>query len=57
MFETCLMFETCNNKNISLYYQIMLYSNGKGKYEKAYNYLFKKMVPQSGSASNPLGEA
>ena len=35
----------------------MLYSDGKGKYEKAYNYLFKKMVPQSGSASNPLGEA
>ena len=24
----------------------MLYSNGKGKYEKAYNYLFKKMVPK-----------
>ena len=35
----------------------MLYSDGKGKYEKVYNYLFKKMVPQSGSASNPLGEA
>ena len=35
----------------------MLYSDGKGKYEKAYNYLFKKMVPDSGRASNPLGEA
>jgi hypothetical protein len=35
----------------------MLYSDGKGKYEKAYNYLFKKMVPESGRASNPLGEA
>ena len=31
----------------------MLYSNGKGKYEKAYNYLFKKMVPESGSATIP----
>jgi hypothetical protein len=35
----------------------MSYSNGKGKYEKAYNYLFKKLVPQQGRASNPLGEA
>ena len=35
----------------------MLYSDGKGKYEKAYNFLFKKMVPPSGKASNPLGEA
>ena len=35
----------------------MLYSDGKGKYEKAYNYLFKKMIPDSGRASNPLGEA
>ena len=35
----------------------MLYSDGKGKYEKAYNFLFKKMVPDSGKASNPLGEA
>ena len=35
----------------------MLYSDGKGKYEKAYKYLFKKMVPESGRASNPLGEA
>ena len=30
----------------------MLYSNGKGKYEKAYNYLFKKMV-QKGGKDNP----
>ena len=35
----------------------MLYSDGKGKYEKAYGYLFKKMIPESGRASNPLGEA
>ena len=35
----------------------MSYANGKGKYEKAYNYLFKKLVPQQGRASNPLGEA
>jgi hypothetical protein len=35
----------------------MSYSNNKGKYEKAYNFLFKKMVPPSGKAANPLGEA
>ena len=35
----------------------MLYSDGKGKYEKAYGYLLKKMIPESGRASNPLGEA
>ena len=35
----------------------MSYANGKGKYEKAYNYLFKKLVPQQGRASDPLGEA
>ena len=35
----------------------MSYSNDNGKYEKAYNYLFKKLVPPSGRAFNPLGEA
>ena len=35
----------------------MSYSDGKGKYEKAYHYLFKKLVPPQGSAKNNLGEA
>ena len=35
----------------------MLYSNNKGKYEKAYDYLFKKLVPSEGRALNNLGEA
>ena len=35
----------------------MSYSDDKGKYNKAYDFLFKKLVPPSGRASNPLGEA
>ena len=35
----------------------MSYSNDKGKYQKAYNFLFKKLVPLSGRAMNELGEA
>lgn len=31
--------------------------NNNGKYEKAYHYLFKKLVPSSGVAYNNLGEA
>ena len=35
----------------------MSYSNDKGKYQKAYDFLFKKLVPQSGRSMNNLGEA
>tara|TARA_Y100000590_G_scaffold44185_1_gene47035 strand:+ start:1985 stop:3139 length:1155 start_codon:yes stop_codon:yes gene_type:complete len=35
----------------------MLYSDNKGKYQKAYDYLYKKLVPPSGRALNNLGEA
>ena len=35
----------------------MSYLNNNGKYEKAYHYLFKKLVPSSGVAYNNLGEA
>ena len=35
----------------------MSYSDNKGKYEKAYDFLFKKLVPPSGRALNELGEA
>ena len=35
----------------------MSYSDNKGKYEKAYDFLFKKLVPPSGKALNELGEA
>ena len=35
----------------------MSYSNDKGKYQKAYDFLFKKLVPAYGSSGNNLGEA
>ena len=35
----------------------MSYSNKNGKYQKAYEFLFNKLVPASGSARNELGEA
>ena len=35
----------------------MLYWNNKGKYQKAFDYLFKRVVPESGTSSYPLGEA
>jgi len=35
----------------------MSYWNNNGKYEKAYHYLFKKLVPSSGVAYTNLGEA
>ena len=35
----------------------MSYFSGNGKYEKAYNFLFKKLVPPQGKALNELGEA
>ena len=35
----------------------MSYSDRKGKYQKAYNFLYDKLVPPSGKALNSLGEA
>ena len=35
----------------------MSYSDNKGKYQKAYDFLYKKLVPTSGKAKNALGEA
>jgi len=35
----------------------MSYSNGKGKYQKAYEFLFKKLVPSTGKSGSNLGEA
>jgi hypothetical protein len=35
----------------------MSYSDDKGKYQKAYDFLFNKLVPPSGAAMNNLGEA
>jgi hypothetical protein len=35
----------------------MSYSDNKGKYQKAYDFLYKKLVPISGEAKNALGEA
>jgi hypothetical protein len=35
----------------------MSYSADKGKYQKAYDFLYKKLVPPSGRAKNALGEA
>lgn len=35
----------------------MSYSDDKGKYQKAYDFLYKKLVPPSGQAKNALGEA
>lgn len=35
----------------------MSYFSGNGKYEKAYTFLFKKLVPPQGKALNELGEA
>ena len=35
----------------------MSYSDNKGKYQKAYDFLYKKLVPPQGSAKNALGEA
>ena len=35
----------------------MSYWNNKGKYQIAHDFLFKKLVPPSGVALNPLGEA
>ena len=35
----------------------MSYSDRKGKYQKAYNFLYDKLVPPSGRAMNSLGEA
>ena len=35
----------------------MSYSDDKGKYQKAYDFLYKKLVPPSGRAKNALGEA
>ena len=35
----------------------MSYGNDKGKYQKAYDFLYKKLVPPSGRALNELGEA
>ena len=35
----------------------MSYSDDKGKFQKAYDFLFKKLVPPSGKALNHLGEA
>ena len=35
----------------------MSYSDNKGKYQKAYDFLYKKLVPSSGRAKNALGEA
>lgn len=34
----------------------MSYSDNKGKYQKAYDFLYKKLVPSSGRAKNALGE-
>ena len=35
----------------------MSYSDDKGKYQKAYNFLYGKLIPPEGSAKNALGEA
>jgi len=35
----------------------MLYWSNKGKYQKAYDFLWKKLIPLSGKAKNELGEA
>ena len=35
----------------------MSYSDRKGKYQKAYDFLYDKLVPSSGRAMNALGEA
>jgi hypothetical protein len=35
----------------------MSYSNSKGKYQTAYDFLFKKLIPPHGAALNALGEA
>jgi hypothetical protein len=35
----------------------MSYWNNKGKYQKAYNFLYEKLIPPSGTAKNALGEA
>lgn len=35
----------------------MSYGNDKGKYQKAYDFLYAKLVPRSGRALNELGEA
>ena len=35
----------------------MSYGNDKGKYQKAYDFLYAKLVPRSGNAMNELGEA
>lgn len=34
----------------------MTYWNETGKYQKAYDYFYKKLVPSSGKASNQWGE-
>jgi len=34
----------------------MLYWSNKGKYQKAYDFLWKKLIPRSGKAKNSLGE-
>lgn len=35
----------------------MSYSDNKGKYQKAYDFLYDKLIPPQGSAKNALGEA
>ena len=35
----------------------MSYSDDKGKYQKAYDFLYSKLIPPQGSAKNALGEA
>ncbi len=35
----------------------MIYGNNKGKFQKAYDFLYAKLVPPSGIAMNELGEA
>ena len=38
------------------YYIQISYSNDKGKYQKAYDFLFNKLVPAYGSSGSNLGE-
>ena len=35
----------------------MSYWSGKGKYQKAYDFLYKKLVPATGASGTNLGEA
>ena len=36
--------------------EVKTYWNKNGKYQKAYNYFYEKLIPKSGKADDPFGE-